>query len=481
MKAKKSGDGWLNPRDLRNPRFSSGFRGVLAFRRAWSLLLKPGVICWLSAPLLSARAYAVAPVAVNNTYSLDAGTTLTVPEAVQVTAPAHGTLTLNTDGSFTYVPQASYSGADAFTYRLRTVPGPLDFIIQQTQSRIQVDAKATTSAAGSATSKDDSRVGGTVKAQLSPGGAPFTQARITAVNAHLVDKVDLEFGFLCLPFIGCAATVGVHTRTTSPDWLTLSLEKAGPVGSVSNGLFSQPANTFRLKGVVDVEATGVAAGLITPGAQTMNTTGDIDLANCQITPSGSTLTLKMPVTYTGRFFLDPEDTTTNYVDVTVRTAFTGSSGFIVGIAQASANVPVLSNVATVTVHIEKRNGDQDDDGMPDAWESAHGLDPQSPGDAITDLDGDGQSNRAEFLANTDPQSASSVLAVRDVVVSNGSIHITFAGLDSTRQYQRQESDGLVSWTDAGPVWTPSGLTQVVSVPVGPANRFHRLRVITTLP
>lgn len=39
--------------------------------------------------------------------------------AVRVTAPAHGTLTLNADGSFTYRPAAGYVGDDAFTYLAR--------------------------------------------------------------------------------------------------------------------------------------------------------------------------------------------------------------------------------------------------------------------------------------------------------------------------------------------------------------------------
>src|SRR5204863_6565819 len=35
-----------------------------------------------------------------------------------VQGPAHGTLTLNADGSFTYQPAADFNGADAFTYRV---------------------------------------------------------------------------------------------------------------------------------------------------------------------------------------------------------------------------------------------------------------------------------------------------------------------------------------------------------------------------
>src|SRR4029077_12161716 len=33
-----------------------------------------------------------------------------------VTGPAHGQLTFNADGSFSYVPEPSYLGSDAFTY-----------------------------------------------------------------------------------------------------------------------------------------------------------------------------------------------------------------------------------------------------------------------------------------------------------------------------------------------------------------------------
>src|SRR6185312_9884100 len=37
--------------------------------------------------------------------------------AILVTGPAHGSLTLNADGSFTYTPAADYNGPDSFTYK----------------------------------------------------------------------------------------------------------------------------------------------------------------------------------------------------------------------------------------------------------------------------------------------------------------------------------------------------------------------------
>src|SRR5204862_162543 len=37
--------------------------------------------------------------------------------AVLVSPPTHGSLTLNTNGSFSYVPAANYNGPDSFTYK----------------------------------------------------------------------------------------------------------------------------------------------------------------------------------------------------------------------------------------------------------------------------------------------------------------------------------------------------------------------------
>src|SRR4029450_6757832 len=37
--------------------------------------------------------------------------------AIQVSGPAHGSLTLNVNGSLTYTPAANYNGPDSFTYK----------------------------------------------------------------------------------------------------------------------------------------------------------------------------------------------------------------------------------------------------------------------------------------------------------------------------------------------------------------------------
>ncbi len=75
-----------------------------------------------------------APIAVTDSYTTAEDTTLTAPvatgvlandtdieddplTAIEVTAPTNGILTLNTDGSFEYVPNANFNGSDSFAYK----------------------------------------------------------------------------------------------------------------------------------------------------------------------------------------------------------------------------------------------------------------------------------------------------------------------------------------------------------------------------
>ncbi len=47
--------------------------------------------------------------------------------------------------------------------------------------------------------------------------------------------------------------------------------------------------------------------------------------------------------------------------------------------------------------------DADSDGLPDAWETAHGLNPNDAADAVKDLNGDGYTNIEDFLNGLDPR------------------------------------------------------------------------------
>ncbi len=56
------------------------------------------------------------------------------------------------------------------------------------------------------------------------------------------------------------------------------------------------------------------------------------------------------------------------------------------------------------IPVDDGNGsDSDNDGIPDAWEIANGLDPQDPLDAFLDPDNDALSNLEEYYLNTNPK------------------------------------------------------------------------------
>ncbi len=73
------------------------------------------------------------PVAVNDAYTTNQDTVLNIAapgvlsndsdpdgdtlNAIKVSDPSHGTVTINANGSFTYTPSANYTGTDSFTYR----------------------------------------------------------------------------------------------------------------------------------------------------------------------------------------------------------------------------------------------------------------------------------------------------------------------------------------------------------------------------
>jgi hypothetical protein len=81
-------------------------------------------------PLVFAHSYSVLEngtlsVPANGVLSSDVSANGKPLTAVLASGPAHGTLTLNADGSFTYKPVANFVGADSFTYQARGSDGTL--------------------------------------------------------------------------------------------------------------------------------------------------------------------------------------------------------------------------------------------------------------------------------------------------------------------------------------------------------------------
>jgi hypothetical protein len=69
--------------------------------------------------------------------------------------------------------------------------------------------------------------------------------------------------------------------------------------------------------------------------------------------------------------------------------------------------------------------DADGDGIPDAWETRYGLNPNDAADAMADPDKDGVNNRAEYLSGTDPKDALSYLRVDAIRAEAGGVFLEF--------------------------------------------------------
>ena len=95
--------------------------------------------------------------------------------------------------------------------------------------------------------------------------------------------------------------------------------------------------------------------------------------------------------------------------------------------------------ATTTFNIRVM-ADSDRDGIPDLVEQELGLDTNNVADASGDLDNDGMSNRAEFLAGTDPTNSLSYLKIEENI-SAGAAAVQFAAI-SNRTYSVQYTDAL---------------------------------------
>ena len=113
-----------------------------------------------------------APVAANDSYSTDEETVLTIAApgvlandtdvdgdaltAIVMSGPAHGTVTLNANGSFTYTPAANFTGGDSFTYKASD--GTLDSPVATVAIAVAVVNHAPIAVADAATTAEDTAV-----------------------------------------------------------------------------------------------------------------------------------------------------------------------------------------------------------------------------------------------------------------------------------------------------------------------------------
>jgi hypothetical protein len=141
----------------------------------------------------------------------------------------------------------------------------------------------------------------------------------------------------------------------------------------------------------------------------------------------------------------------------------------------------LSDFAAIVVPTDLNH-----DGLPDSWE--YRIIDASTNDAIRtladvrpgdDFDHDGATNYQEYIADTDPTSALSVLRLTSVVPTNQSFLITWiGGVLATQCLDRSSSlNSSKNWVPLLTNFPPTAVTNQYLDPStgGPTNQFYRIR------
>jgi len=125
------------------------------------------------------------------------------------------------------------------------------------------------------------------------------------------------------------------------------------------------------------------------------------------------------------------------------------------------------------------NSDYDQDGLPNVWELAHGLDPRDPSDGNRDSDGDGMSDGQEYLAGTNPFDATSVLRL-SIPATNRAVLQFNALAGKSYSLERRDHPIYGGWVLVTNI-PPAPSNRLLNLPYisGNVTRFYRIRVQPT--
>ena len=290
------------------------------------------------AVLASPRGENTPPTAVNDSYSTNEDTTLTVPApgvldndtdadgnsltAAQVTGPAHGSLTLNANGSFTYVPAANFNGPDSFTYQASDGTAPSN--VATVSITVNPVNDPPTAANDSYSTAEDTALSvaapGVLGNDSDPDGNALT-ASLVSGPSHGTLTLNANGSFSYTPAANYngpdsftyRASDGTATSNVATVSITVSSVNDAPIvvvlpaGSCGGDDRSGTINLF----VADVET---AAGALTLSATSSNTT---------LVPNGN-------VTFSGSASL-------RFVTVTAVSGRTGTAVITVRVSDGTSN------------------------------------------------------------------------------------------------------------------------------------------------
>ena len=119
--------------------------------------------------------------------------------------------------------------------------------------------------------------------------------------------------------------------------------------------------------------------------------------------------------------------------------------------------------------------DADQDGLPDAWEDANGMNKNLRADGSEDMDGDSLSNLQEYIAGTDPRSGTSFFLTR-IRMATGEVELEWKTV-SGRNYRVYEAETLDGGFTLLEEISGAGDGNRIYRPTAGTGPFYRLEVV----
>jgi hypothetical protein len=139
----------------------------------------------------------------------------------------------------------------------------------------------------------------------------------------------------------------------------------------------------------------------------------------------------------------------------------------------------LVSGATISFQGNYTFADANTNGISDAWESNFFGVVSPSRTRLTDTDGDGMTDYAEFIAGTDPMSTPAAFKVSAVLRSNSLCRLQWASL-AGQQFRVHSSTNAISWTPYSGWMTATSGVSYLDVPTAAASTRSFFRVESTL-